>query len=101
MSKAAVAQLVKSTAIDYAKYNILINAICPGTVDTPMLDNLINYATAKGIDRNELIESLKNDQPVKGLITTDEVARFVDFLLREDNKSITGSLHSIDGGITA
>ena len=47
MSKGAIAQLTKSTAVDYADYNIQINCICPGTCDTPLLHKAVDELKSK------------------------------------------------------
>src|SRR5204863_9932044 len=47
MTKGAIAQLAKSTAIDYAAFNIRVNCICPGTIQTPLLDNAVKQFVDK------------------------------------------------------
>src|SRR4030095_6065291 len=60
MSKAAVGQLTKSTAIDYAPYNVRVNCICPGTVDTPMLGPSVErFHQASGLSHEAIHEMLQ------------------------------------------
>lgn len=101
-TKAAIAQLTKSTTIDYAKYNIRINCICPGTIETPLYHTAVSaYSSKSGIPREKIYESLKLAQPISRVGTATEVANLVEFLLSEKSSFITGSLFSIDGGFVA
>ena len=102
LSKAALGQLTKSTAIDYAPYNIRVNCICPGTIDTPMLGPTIErFHQISGIAIDEINEMLKQAQPIKRLGTVDEIGRTVLFLLSDDSRYMTGALISVDGGYTS
>lgn len=101
-TKGAIAQLTKSTAIDYAKYNIRINCVCPGTIETPLYHNAVNVYSAKsGVPKESIYASLKSAQPISRVGTAEEVAHLVEFLLSEKSAFITGSLFSIDGGFVA
>lgn len=102
MTKAALAQLTKSTAIDYAKYNIRANCLGVGTVDTPLYRNAINaYAVKSGIDIKEIEAEEAGCQPLGRIGLPEEVAELA-FTLSQDNLSyITGALIPIDGGYTA
>lgn len=101
MSKAALGQLTKSTAIDYAKHNVRINCICPGTIDTPMLNPSIErFHQTSGMPMEEIHEMLRNAQPIWRLGTPEEIGRAVMFLLSDDCPFMTGALLSADGGYT-
>src|SRR6187455_669134 len=63
MTKAAIAQLAKSTAIDYAPYNIRVNCICPGTIQPPLLDNAVKqFLTRTGQEAAAVYASLNSVQ---------------------------------------
>jgi NAD(P)-dependent dehydrogenase (short-subunit alcohol dehydrogenase family) len=101
MTKAAVGQLTKSTAIDYAPYNIRVNCICPGTIDTPMLEPTVNrFHKVSGTPVADIYESLRTAQPIQRLGTPEEIAKAVVFLLSDECPFMTGALISADGGYT-
>jgi NAD(P)-dependent dehydrogenase (short-subunit alcohol dehydrogenase family) len=102
MSKAALGQLTKSSAIDYAPYNVRVNCICPGTIDTPMLEYTAErFHQESGLSVEEIYEMWRTDQPIKRLGTSEEIGRAVLFLLSDDCPFMTGALVSADGGYTA
>ena len=101
MTKGAVAQLAKSTAIDYAPYNIRVNCICPGTIQTPLLDNAVKQFVAQsGQEAASVYASLNTIQPLGRIGHPDEIAKTVRFLLSDDSSFITGALIAVDGGFT-
>lgn len=93
-TKAAVIGLTKSIAIDYVTENIRCNVICPGTVETPSLDERIKSLGD--------VEKAKQDfiarQPMGRLGTAQEIASLVLYLASDNAKYITGQTHIIDGG---
>jgi NAD(P)-dependent dehydrogenase (short-subunit alcohol dehydrogenase family) len=91
-SKHGVVGLTKSVALDYGKQGIRCNAVCPSMVKTPM--------TMAGIPPEawDLIEAAN---PTGKLVTKDQVAATVAFLLSEESAGSTGSVHLVDGGIGA
>ena len=101
LSKAALGQLTKSTAIDYARYNVRVNCICPGTIDTPMLGPSIErFHQMSGTPTAAIREMLRKAQPIQRLGTPDEIANAVMFLLSDECAFMTGALLSVDGGYT-
>ncbi len=101
LSKHALASLVKTTALDYASYNIRANALCPGTIDTPLYQNAIaKYCSHSGADVAEVHRAEAAEQPLNRLGTAEEVAAYAAFLLSEEASFITGSLAMMDGGYT-
>jgi NAD(P)-dependent dehydrogenase (short-subunit alcohol dehydrogenase family) len=101
MTKAAIGQLTKSTAIDYAPYNIRVNCICPGTIDTPLLDRAVEHFAAKtGTPASEVYKSLDTVQPMGRIGKAEEIAQSVAFLLSDESSFTTGSLFAVDGGYT-
>jgi NAD(P)-dependent dehydrogenase (short-subunit alcohol dehydrogenase family) len=102
MSKAALASLAKTTALDYAQYQIRANAICPGTIETPLYHQAINnYVEKSGADAKQVHQQEAALQPLGRLGQAEEVAALTYFLASDDAKFITGSLQVIDGGYTA
>jgi len=102
MSKAALASMAKTTALDYASFNIRANAVCPGTIETPLYHQAINnYCQRSGADKAQVHAEEAALQPLGRLGQPEEVAELVYFLASDKAKFITGSLQVIDGGYTA
>ena len=95
-SKAAVIGLTKSVAADHVARGIRCNAICPGTVDTPSLQDRINAHDDPEAARRNFIAR----QPMGRLATPEEIAPLVVFLASEDAAFITGQAYAADGGIS-
>ena len=101
MSKAALASMAKTTALDYASFNIRANAVCPGTIETPLYHQAINsYCQRSGADKAQVHAEEAALQPLGRLGQPEEVAELVYFLASDKAKFITGSLQVIDGGYT-
>lgn len=102
LSKSALASMAKTTALDYAEFNIRANAVCPGTIETPLYHKAIdNYCEKSGADKASIHQEEEALQPLGRLGQPEEVAELVFFLSSENAKFITGSLQVIDGGYTA
>ncbi|MEH7387599.1 glucose 1-dehydrogenase [Bacillus sp. JJ1521] len=95
-SKGGVATLTKTLAIDYAKKNIRVNAICPGPIDTPHIER---QAAKKGGEN--LYENLCKLVPMGRLGRAEEIASCVAFLASDEASYVTGSLMMADGGYTS
>lgn len=102
-TKAAIGQLTKSTALDYAEYGIRVNAICPGTIDTPQAARAAdNFARERfSGDVSKARDDFAQAQAIKRLWTPEEVAQLVSFLLSDQAAYMTGTLISIDGWYVA
>ena len=102
LTKHALASMAKTTALDYAQFNIRTNAVCPGTIETPLFHNAIDaYCARSGADKATIVAEEGALQPLGRLGQADEVAALVTFLASDDASFITGSLQTIDGGYTA
>ena len=102
VSKGALASMAKTTALDYAPYNIRVNAVCPGTIETPLFHNAIdNYVARSGADKNEVVAEEAAAQPIGRLGQPEDVAELTYFLCSSKASFITGSLYAVDGGYTA
>ncbi|MEK6731762.1 MAG: SDR family oxidoreductase [Pseudomonadota bacterium] len=101
-TKAAIAQLAKSTAIDYADYNIRVNAVCPGVIDTEFSRRVLLYrAKQRNLSVQALSEQVVNNIPLKKFGKPEEVANLICFLLSDLASYITGATYVVDGGLTA
>lgn len=101
-SKAALASLSRTTAIDYAKEGIRANLVAPGIIDTPLYQRAITkYCENTGIDP-ALAHSLEaKEQPIGRIGQPEEVANLIYFLCSDEASFITGAIYPIDGGYTA
>ena len=93
-SKHAVVGLTKSTALEFARKNIRVNAVCPGIIKTPMLERMI---AETGMTQ----ESVETQEPVGRLGMPGEIAEAVVWLLSEQASFVTGIALPVDGGYTA
>jgi 2-keto-3-deoxy-L-fuconate dehydrogenase len=96
VSKAAVIGLTKSIAIDFIKQGIRCNAICPGTIATPSLEERI---AAQG-GTPEARQAFVARQPVGRLGTPEEIAALALYLASDESRFTTGAIHIVDGGWT-
>jgi 3-hydroxybutyrate dehydrogenase len=102
-AKHGVAGFTKTVALETAEAGITVNAICPGYVLTPLVENQIpDTARARGITKEEVIRNvLLAAQPTKKFVTVEQVAALTAFLCSTDAASITGAVLPIEGGWTA
>ena len=101
LTKTALASMAKTTALDYAGFNIRANAVCPGTIETPLYHKAIdNYCERSGANKEEIHQEEARLQPLGRLGQPEEVAELVLFLASDKARFITGSLQVIDGGYT-
>lgn len=98
-SKAATLALVKAISMDHAHEGIRINAVLPGSVDTPLL-----RGAAEALDpghADAVIATWGKTHPIGRVIKPEEVAKLVLFLCSEDASVITGAQYLVDGGLMA
>jgi 3-hydroxybutyrate dehydrogenase len=102
-AKHGIAGLTKTVALEIAEKNITCNAICPGYVHTPLVDNQIaDTAKARGITKDEVVKNVMlAAQPTKKFVKIEEVASLAVYLCSDAAQNINGSMQSIDGGWVA
>ena len=99
-AKAGVLMLTKTVALEYVSWGIRVNAICPGHIDTPMMDGVIAAMEADGIvDARRKVHTESN--PMGRLGTPEEVADIALFLASDESSFMTGSYLFADGGYMA
>jgi 2-keto-3-deoxy-L-fuconate dehydrogenase len=99
-TKAAVIGLTKAVAADFIRQGIRANAICPGTIHSPSLEDRIKAQSAKtGKTLDEVRQAFVDRQPMGRLGTPDEVAALALFLASDESSYITGQAHLVDGGM--
>ena len=91
-SKAALDALTRSLAIEFASYDILINSVAPGYIETDML---------KQCNTEDELNIIRDTIPMKRFGKKIEIAELVKFLTSENNSYITGQIFTIDGGYTS
>ncbi len=94
--KGGVINLTRSIALDYARQGIRCNAVCPGTVESPSLDDRLR---AMG-DYDEARAAFMARQPMGRLGKPEEIAALVTYLASDESGFTTGQIHVIDGGWT-
>jgi NAD(P)-dependent dehydrogenase (short-subunit alcohol dehydrogenase family) len=98
-SKHGVLGLTKCAALEVATTGVTVNAVCPGYVDTPMLDlGVARIVEKTGLTADEARRRLADMSPQKRLYTAEEVSALVLFLCGESASGINGQALSIDGG---
>jgi 3-hydroxybutyrate dehydrogenase len=102
-AKHGVAGFTKSVALEVAQAGITVNAVCPGYVLTPLVEQQIpDTARARGLTPEQVVRDvLLAAQPTKKFVTVEQVAALTAFLCSDDAASITGAVLPIEGGWTA
>lgn len=95
VTKAAVIGLTKAIAADYVGRGIRCNAICPGTVKSPSLEQRV---AALGGDQDEVWKAFTDRQPMGRLGAPQEIAALAVYLASDESSFTTGAIHVIDGG---
>ena len=99
-TKAAIIGLTKAVAADFIRKGIRANAICPGTIQSPSLNERIEINAKKtGKSLKAVRADFVERQPIGRLGTTAEVAALAVFLASDESSYITGQAHLVDGGM--
>ncbi len=99
-TKAAVIGLTKAVAADFIKQGIRCNAVCPGTIESPSLEERIAaQSKATGTSSDEVRQAFIDRQPMGRLGKAEEVAALALFLASDEASYITGQAHLVDGGM--
>lgn len=98
-SKAAVIGLTKAVAADFVERGIRCNAICPGTIESPSLEQRIaDQARTRHVSTDEVRQAFVARQPIGRIGRADEVAALALYLASDEASFTTGAIHLIDGG---
>jgi NAD(P)-dependent dehydrogenase (short-subunit alcohol dehydrogenase family) len=98
-AKHGVLGLTRALAAEMLPYNVTVNAICPGYVDTPMTDaNVANMVGLTGRSEEHVRATLASSSPQNRLMEPEEVANIAVFLALDASKGITGQAINLDGG---
>ncbi len=95
VSKHALIGLTRSMAMDFARDNIRANAVCPGTVDTPML----KWAASLDPNPQSVYDACNAMHPLGRIAQPREIAEVVAFLAHESSSFVTGAVWTVDGGL--
>lgn len=98
-SKFAVLGFTFTMAIELSKYNINVNAVCPGIVLTDMIKREWKWESElRGVNEEAFVNSLKNSIPLGRFATPEDVANMFLFLASDDSNYITGQAFNVNGG---
>ena len=95
-TKGAVHALTRAMACDHGPENIRVNAICPGYIDTPMLQSFFRHG-----DEDKMKAAARDVHPMKRYGTPDDVAGLVNWLAGDEARYASGQLWVLDGGLSA
>ncbi len=95
VSKHGLLGLTRSIAMDFAKKNIRANCVCPGTVDTPMLE----WAASLDPNPQSVYDACNQMHPLGRIAQPREIAEVVAFLAHESSSFVTGAIWTVDGGL--
>lgn len=102
-AKHGLVGLTKALAVEVGEFGITCNAVCPGTVLTPLIENQIaQQASVTGLPESEVLKKVfLQNMPTGRLIRPEEIAATIAFLCSDEAGSITGAVIAADGGYSA
>ena len=99
-AKHGVIGLTRSLALELGSFNITVNAVCPGFVETQLFEGLINMVgSTRNMNREQVLKTFVNQVPMGRMQTGEDVANVVAFLASEDGGYMTGQALNICGGV--
>jgi len=96
-TKGAMIAFSRSVALDAIRYNVRVNCVCPGATDTPIFWDGVDDPE----ERRKMLEQVKAEKPIGRLITTDEVANGIIFMISDEASACVGANLVMDGGFIA
>jgi NAD(P)-dependent dehydrogenase (short-subunit alcohol dehydrogenase family) len=93
-----VVQLTKALAVEFAKMGVRVNCVCPGIIDTAMLDGVV---ADRGLEKAAFVQLAGAAHPMGRIGRAEEVAAAILFLASDEASFITGVALPVDGGIWA
>ncbi len=102
-TKGAVHALTRAMACDHGPEGIRVNAICPGYIDTPMLQSFFNGdgSGGEGGDIKSLQKAVRDVHPMRSYGTPEDIANLVNWLASDEARYASGQLWVLDGGLSA
>ena len=97
-SKGAMVMMTKAMALEHAKEGITVNCVCPGSVDTPMLEDL---GLRQGIEKDVMLERWASQSPSGRVATPEDIANAIGFLVSGAARHVNGVILPVDGGVAA
>ncbi|MGD8388178.1 MAG: SDR family oxidoreductase [Desulfobacteraceae bacterium] len=98
-SKAALNMLTRQAALDYGRYKVRCNAVCPGATRTEMLEEALSPLTeVLSTDVDGVFDCISSNVPLHRVATPDEISGICSYLASDDSSFMTGAVLQIDGG---